>query len=153
MLVRARGGDDLPDARREAEALDGLRGPCRSTCSRSLAAPEEMMPKRICSAARPAMATTMRSCRCCCEVEGAVLAAVEGEPARVAAGEDGHPLRLLVGGAELGGQDVAGLVPGDDLQLALGDAAVGLLGTGDAAQHALVEVLRRGWCRGPRGRP
>ena len=85
--------------------------------------------------------------------EGAVLAAVEGEAAGVAAGEDRDPLRLLVGGAELGGQAVAGLVPGDDLELALGDAPVGLLGAGDGAQQALVEVGAVGSPRGRRGRP
>ena len=45
----------------------------RLTCSRSLAAPDEITPKRVCSAARPAMATTIRSCRCCCEVRARSL--------------------------------------------------------------------------------
>ena len=94
----------------------------------------------------------MRSCRCCCEVSARSLLPVERQPAGVAAGEDRHPLGLLVGGAELRDQGVARLVPGDHLELAVADAAVGALGPGDRAHHPLVEVGREdGVAAGARG--
>ena len=90
---------------------------------------------------------------CCAVCSARSERPTTAKPGGLAARVDRGVQGLVDGRAQLGAQDVAGLVVGDGLALAGGEHRGRLARAGDDAQEALEQVLVRDHRRARRGRP